>query len=286
MQTRVNLRDGLTYVWIPPGSFLMVSRPALDDEAVRNDLNSNNQAAALHNLHTEEGLVHVDDWPVLNFRPIAHRVTLTRGFWIGETPVTQEAYERVTGSNPSDCKGAGLPVQSVTWDEAKAYAEAIGMRLPTEAQWEYAARGGDASAPPDIDELAWHYGNSSTEIGAFGRERFIKHRWTPQSVRQKRPNDFRLYDMFGNVWEWVADCFWNNRDPESSTSRIDLLPPEMGPDLTDPDRAPAGPHRVSRGGSHLSPPEHISPSCRRIVEPDTKAVDIGFRCVGEFADPI
>jgi formylglycine-generating enzyme required for sulfatase activity len=105
--TRVNPKDGLTYVWIPPGKFMVGCSPS-DNECE-------------------------------DFEKPAHEVTLTKGFWTGQTEVTQEAYQRVTKSNPSTFTGGKLPVENVSWTEADEYCRATSGRLPTEAEWEYSA---------------------------------------------------------------------------------------------------------------------------------------------------
>jgi formylglycine-generating enzyme required for sulfatase activity len=88
---------------------------------------------------------------------------------MGQTPVTQEAYERVVRSNPSHIKGAELPVESVTWTEAQSYCQAVGMRLPTEAEYEYAARGGSTgSRYGDLDRIAWYANNSANKTREVG----------------------------------------------------------------------------------------------------------------------
>jgi formylglycine-generating enzyme required for sulfatase activity len=167
-EIKVNSKDGLTYVWIPPGSFRMGRSPG-DSE------------------------VDLDDTPrrVTNEKP--HQVTISRGFWIGQTPVTQEAYWRVTGQAPSHFKGDRRPVEMVNWHEAQTYCQAVGMRLPTEQEWEYAARAGSTSARyGDLDAVAWYEGNSGGQTHEVG---------------QKQANAWGLCDILGNVWEWTAsDC--------------------------------------------------------------------------------
>jgi formylglycine-generating enzyme required for sulfatase activity len=221
-QTRVNPRDGLTYVWIPPGKFIMGCSPG--DEECNPDENP------------------------------AHEVTITKGFWIGQTPVTQEAYQQVVGKNPSYFKGPRLPVEMVTWEEAQAYCQAIGMRLPTEAEWEYAARAGSKAASyGELDQVAWHRDNSERKT---------------HDVGQKQPNIFGLYDMLGNVWEWVADWFDENYYGQSTATD----PP--GPATTE--------RRVHRGGSWDNLPSRVRASVRGRDKPSDRGYRVGFRCVGEL----
>lgn len=112
---------------------------------------------------------------------------------MGQTEVTQEAYRRVMCTNPSRYRGARQPVDQISWYDARKYCVAVGMRLPTEAEWEYAARGGTTTARyGPVDDIAWHDRNSGDSTHEVGR---------------KRPNGFGLYDTLGNVWEWVEDRY-------------------------------------------------------------------------------
>lgn len=159
--TRVNAVDGLTYVSIPAGTFPMGCSPG-------------------------DAQCFPDEKPNM---PQTEQIVAR--FWLGRTEVTQAAWSRVRGANPSHFRGDQLPVENVSWVQANDYCSAIGGRLPTEKEWEYAARAG--SLEPlygRLDAIAWHAGNSAGTTH-------------PAGLRQ--PNAFGLYDMLGNVWEWTSD---------------------------------------------------------------------------------
>ncbi len=163
-----------------------------------------------------------------------HQVKLN-SFSIGQTEVTQELWEAVMGSNPSSFKGPKLPVEYVNWNDCQTFITKLNQltgqqfRLPTEAEWEYAARGGNQSkgytysGSNNIDEVAWYDDNSGSN---------------PHEVATKAPNELGLYDMSGNVWEWCQD--WYGSDYYSSSP------------INNPTGPSSGSHRVIRGGSWYS----------------------------------
>ena len=188
----------------------------------------------------------------------SHEVTLTKGFWMGQTEVTQEAYLKVIKQNPSHFRGDSLPVEMVTWAEAANYCTAVGMRLPTEAEWEYAARGGNPSSSyGPLEEIAWYVKNSDHKT---------------HEVRGKKPNKYGLYDMLGNVYEWTADLLGDYPlDPTSDPSG-----PPPGKEFSS---------HVIRGGSWLNDLEHVRSSDRGWqAKPDFSSENIGFRCAGALQD--
>ena len=158
------------------------------------------------------------------------------GFWLGQTEVTQQAFRAVMKSQPlKDFPGDDKPMHSVTWFEAQKFCELGGLRLPTEEEWERAARAGTTGeAYGQLDRIAVYDKTDG-----------------PARVKSKDPNNWQLYDMLGNVYEWTASDF----DSEN---------------------------KVMRGGSWLSYPASVRVSYRDRYDPANRLLNIGFRCAGEF----
>jgi formylglycine-generating enzyme required for sulfatase activity len=180
-----------------------------------------------------------------------HRVTIRRPFYLSKYEVMQRQYRALTGTNPSQVQGDDLPVTNVSWEEAVAFArhasEALKrpLRLPTDAEWEYAARAGTGTMVyTGNDEAAvyaagWCGGNGDHRMHAVG---------------EKPPNAFGLFDMIGNVREWTQDIYG----------------PESTGDVTDPTGPTQGDLRISRGGAYTGRLA-VCRAAIRNVEPPTKS---------------
>ena len=227
-------QTGIVFVSLPGGTFNMGSP---DTEPNRND----------------------DEGPI-------HTVTLDP-FLIGKTEVTQAQYEAVMGSNPSFFTGDDLPVEQVSWDDLHApdgFLERTGLGLPSEAQWEYACRGGTTTAFSFGDECNARNCNPCATADAF--------MWwcansgnTTQPVGVKQPNPFGLFDMHGNVWEWCED----NYDSEFYGK-----PEAAGPNPVATSRSG---NRVIRGGSWNAPAANCRSGPRGGIFPDDRSSVLGFR---------
>lgn len=217
---KVNPVDQQRYVWVPAGSFMSGCSEG-DRECVE------------------------DEFPT-------HKITLTKGFWLGETEVTQAAWSRLVDFNPSLFQSSPqLPVEYVTWDDADYFCTQIGGRLPTEAEWEYAARAGTTGARyGKLDEIAWYEDNSH---------------YSTHPVKQKKPNAFGLYDMLGNVVEWTHTWYTVQHNQENINP--------TGPSLAE--------YKSLRGGGWWDNPKLIRVSYRRRFETGDYDYNIGFRCVSE-----
>jgi formylglycine-generating enzyme len=208
-----------------------------------------------------------------------HTVTLD-GFYIGRYEVTQDIYEEVMGTNPSNWKGARLPVENVSWYDAVAFANALsrrdgldevytidgtdvsidwtkkGYRLPTEAEWEYAARGGKSSqgytyaGSNTVGDVAWYDDNDMAWYSGKTHE-----------VGGKKSNELGLYDMSGNLWEWVWD--WYGDYSESAQ--------------TNPHGPLSGTEKVLRGGSAFSDATFVYAAVRVYDIPSRRRDTFGFR---------
>ena len=192
-----------------------------------------------------------------NNEKMVHKVTLS-DYYIGKYEVTQAEWEAVMGSNPSYYKGDNRPVEKVSWDDCQKFVKklnsltGLNFSLPTEAQWEYAARGGSKSreykysGSANVKVVAWYYDNSGSETHPVG---------------QKQANELGLYDMSGNVWEWCSDRYGSY----SSESQ------------TNPTGSASGSGRVYRGGSSYDGADNCRVSYRNFSSPDNSNDYIGLR---------
>ena len=189
-----------------------------------------------------------------------HRVTLTNDYYIGKYEVTQALWKAVMGNNPSGFKGDNLPVEMVGWDDCQEFIGKLNritgkkFRLPTEAEWEYAARGGNKSrgyqysGSNNLSDVAWFLDNSGEMTHAVGT---------------KQPNELGIYDMTGNVWEWCQDWY----GAYSSSSQVN------------PTGANSGSSRMIRGGCWISGARGCRSSYRYDCTPGYRRNGVGLRLV-------
>lgn len=238
---------GMRFIKIPAGEFIMGTE----------DLTS-----AIMEIPEPEKNALADETP-------AHTVVISKAFYIAETEVTQAQWYKVMENKPGPDANwqrdewRSLPVVSVNWFMAARFVEEINKmddkhryRLPTEAEWEYVAKDGiNELRPVSIDELedyAWFINNSKD---------------ITQAVATRKPNRFGVYDMTGNVWEWVAD--WYAADSYASSAKNDPVGPAEG--LS----------KVRRGGSYHCPQHLLRPGYRAVGKPGTVYEVNGFRIIAE-----
>lgn len=196
-----------------------------------------------------------------------HEVTIFEGFWLAETACTQGLWNEIMGENPNNFKGKHLPVENVSWDDCQQFIDKLNerkpgldLRLPTEAEWEYACRAGtvtpfsfgDNITPEQVN----YNGNYPYNNGEKG-----EYRGKAVPVKSLTCNDWGLYAMPGNVWEWCKD--WYAKYPSE---------PVVGPEGPD-----TGSLRVLRGGCWFRSAWRCRSACRFSYEPGFRYVYIGFR---------
>jgi formylglycine-generating enzyme required for sulfatase activity len=245
---------GMSFVYIPPGTFTMGSP-------------------------TDEGGRNSDE--------TQHQVTLTKGYYMQTTEITQGQWKAVIGSNPSYFSSCGdnCPVEQVSWDDLQNFISKLNQadgrtyRLPTEAEWEYAARAGSTSAfynggitntgcsPLDtnLDKIGWYCGNSCVSYsGGYNCSSWSGSGCSScgtHPVAQKQANAFGLFDMSGNVWEWCQD--WYGSYPTTS--------------VTDPTGANTGSYRVGRGGDWSYSAGYCRSAFRYSTYPSLRYGNLGAR---------
>jgi formylglycine-generating enzyme required for sulfatase activity len=239
-------KHGITMIKLPGGSFMMGDNSCKQVQAMCDDPFDKSKKIP---CAEEKCTGHVSELPV-------HKVTLD-SFWMAQTEVTQKQFHEVMGSNPSEFTSEKLgyrsennPVEQVTWFEAEKFCQKLDYRLPTEAEWEYAARAGTTGDYyGKVDEIAWYDKNSNYQT---------------HPVAQKSPNSFGLYDMSGNVWEWVNDWYgWDYYKVSPGNN---------------PNGPSSGNHRVLHGGSSRFSANPLRASFRYSRDPVNRSNYNGFRC--------
>ena len=187
-----------------------------------------------------------------------HQVSLSSWYYLGETEVTQELWKVVMKDNPCHFRGSTLPVENVSWNECRTFISKLNamtgenFRLPSEAEWEFAARGGNRSkgykysGSNTLDDVAWYVNNSGGKT---------------HPVKTKSPNELGLYDMSGNVWEWCQDWYGGY----------------AGTAQTDPQGPDTGSRRVYRGGSWGNSAWRCRVAIRDRLDPVNSPVNLGLR---------
>jgi formylglycine-generating enzyme required for sulfatase activity len=226
-EVKENSRDGEQYAWVPAGTFTM--------GCSRGDMECRSEQTP-------------------------HAVTITHGFWMGQTVITVGAYKQFVAKTRANMppgsdwnpgwQDAWRPIVNLTWDEAAAFCSAAGGRLPSEEEWEYAARAGNETARyAALDTIAWYADNSGGK-GAV-------------AVRQKQANAWGLYDMLGNVWEWTTGLY-----PLTGGNDGPNLPADT-----------SGPFWSIRGGSWGDASRLLRVSVRGRAATSHRSNSIGARCV-------
>ena len=246
---------GMEFVWVPAGEFRMGSTSSLAEDVEK---------------------------------PVT-RVRISRGFWLGKYEVTQGQWEGVMGKNPSHFSNCGrdCPVEQVSWEDAQGFIRKLNeregggtYRLPTEAEWEYAVRGGTETDTPAgdlrtlgkrnaplLDGIAWYGGNSGVnyeggyDCSDWEEKQYRSEGCGPHPVGGKAPNELGLYDMLGNVWEWVGGWYGEY----------------SGGMVTDPVGPGSGSDRVFRGGGWGNFARNCRSANRNGSSPGHRIGDLGFR---------
>ena len=277
-----SLAEGATYTITLVDAY-MLSQQAMQQDNTHTESNSNILSITVNGVTFN--MIKVDGGTFTmgatadmtnpwDFEKPTHQVTLS-SYYIGETEVTQALWTAVMGNNPSYFKGDNLPVDNVSWEYCQTFIGKLNgltgkrFHLPTEAEWEYAARGGNKSRHTQysgssiIDEVAWYWQNSGDKYltGDWDRDKIKENNCRTHSVKTKKPNELGLYDMSGNVYEWCQDWYGSY----GSNAQTNPTGPNSG----------AG--WVHRGGSWYYDDRFCRSSYRYYSSPGFRGFDLGFR---------